>query len=347
METISQLKKIAQSENMELGDDVLLAIAKASDGSLRDAESILDQLFSFTKDKVSLADVISILGVVEEEILFDLTDKIIQKDALAALELFDKIIDDGKDISVFLANLIEHFRNLMIAKITSADPKLIDLPQDICRRLLEQSQHFSLEELFLAFNILVNTQEMQKRIDSLRIPLEISLVRLSHDKKSLSQAPAKIKTSSPKVNSPLPKINPIDEEAMGKKHDSAESHNSTSENMSFISLDDIKEKWQEAIEGLGKIKISVSTYLTEGLPLKVEQNILTVSFPKDYSLHKESLERKENKALIEKTFSDFFNRHIRVNFILSKEDSKKEEITDNSFLNSALSAFRGRVIREE
>jgi hypothetical protein len=236
----------------------------------------------------------------------------------------------------------------MIAKISHADPKLIDLPQDICRRLLEQSQNFNLEELFSAFNILVNTQEMQKRIDSLRIPLEISLVKLSHDKKGEA---LNIDKTVPNFKSETPKLS-IKAEPLNKKseaeHKSQDSiKDSAQKDVSLISIEDIKEKWQEAIEGLGKIKISVSTYLTEGLPLKVEQNMLTVSFPKDYSLHKESLERKENKALIEKTFSDFFNKHIRVNFILSKEDSRKEEIADNSFLNSALNAFRGRVIREE
>jgi hypothetical protein len=189
---------------------------------------------------------------------------------------------------------------------------------------------------------------MQKRIDSLRIPLEISLVKLSHDKKGEA---LNIDKTVPNFKSETPKLS-IKAEPLNKKseaeHKSQDSiKDSAQKDVSLISIEDIKEKWQEAIEGLGKIKISVSTYLTEGLPLKVEQNMLTVSFPKDYSLHKESLERKENKALIEKTFSDFFNKHIRVNFILSKEDSRKEEIADNSFLNSALNAFRGRVIREE
>jgi len=83
---------------------------------------------------------------------------------------------------VFLVNLIEHFRNLMVAKVSKADAKLVDLPQEICDRLFQQSQSMSLEEIFTAFNILIATQEMTKRLDSQRIPLEISLVRLAHNK---------------------------------------------------------------------------------------------------------------------------------------------------------------------
>ena len=96
--------------------EVLAAVARSSDGSLRDAESVLDQLVSFSKGKISLKDAISVLGMVEQDVLFSLTDKIIQKDPAGALKLFNDIIDDGKDPGVFLVNLIEHFRNLMVAK---------------------------------------------------------------------------------------------------------------------------------------------------------------------------------------------------------------------------------------
>ena len=143
METIAQLERIVREEKIEIDKEVLFAIAKSSDGSLRDAESILDQLISFTKDEVSLEDVISMLGLVEQDTLFDITDKIINKDARGALELFNNIIDRGKDIGNFLTNLIEHFRNLMIAKVTQADPKLIDLPKEICDKLLQQASTLS------------------------------------------------------------------------------------------------------------------------------------------------------------------------------------------------------------
>lgn len=189
MEIIGQLEKIVKEENIDLDKEVLFALAKSCDGSLRDAESMLDHLVSFSKDKVSLKDVISVLGIVEQEVLFEITDRIIEKDAKGALEILNRIIDQGKDIAVLSNNLIEHFRNLMIAKITKADAQLIDLPQEICERLLQQAGGLSLEEIFGAFNVLVNTQAMSKRLESLRIPLEISLVKLAHDKRSLSPKP--------------------------------------------------------------------------------------------------------------------------------------------------------------
>lgn len=341
METIAQLERIALAEKINIDKKVLFAIAKSSDGSLRDAESILDQLISFTKDEVSLEDVISMLGLVEQDTLFDITDKIINKDARGALELFNNIIDRGKDIGNFLTNLIEHFRNLMIAKITQADPKLIDLPKEICDKLLQQVNAFSLEEIFSVFNTLVNTKEMTKRLESLRIPLEVSLVKLAHDKKGSNlnlTPPGHSHNPGPvyiEKKSPAPEI---------KKEDSPPGPQAQ---IQSASLDNVKSIWRNIINNLSRIKMSVATYLDEGIPTKMENNVLTVLFPMNYSLHKESLERKENKAIIEKIFSELLNTNIRVNFILSKEIAQKNSHEANSFIKSALDTFNGRVIKEE
>lgn len=328
IEIIAQLEKIATAEKINIDKKVLFAIAKSSDGSLRDAESILDQLIAFSKDEVSLEDVVSMLGLVQQDALFDITDKIINKDARGALELMHKIIDEGKDIGNFLTNLIEHFRNLMIAGITQADSQLIDLPQEICERLLQQAQAFSLEEIFNAFNILVNTQEMAKRLESLRIPLEISLAKLTHDKRGshLNLSPPKHLKESNKEDSPS--LKPTEE-------------------VHSASLDNVKKIWRNVIDNLGRVKMSVATYLNEGTPTKLEKNILTVSFPVNYSLHKESLERKENKAIIEQVLGELLNVHIGINFTLSKEIAEKNSRENDPFIKSALETFNGRVIKEE
>ena len=355
MEIIEQLERIVKQESINIDKEVLFTIAKTSDGSLRDAESLLDQLFSFSQEKISLPDVISILGIVDQETIFELTDKIIEKDAKAALRLLDEIIDKGKDAGVFLTNLIEHFRNLMIAKVAQADSKLIDLPQDICVRLLQQAQRFSLEEILSAFNVLVRTQEMSKRLDSLRIPLEVSLVKLAYDKENPGQGGA----FSPQQAKPIKQ----QQELQTKQDCAGQEKNAICENNApapekeppqpgasplnqskVISLEEIKGAWQNVIDTLGKIKISVATYLNEADLIKAENNVLTLSFPKNYSLHKESLERKDNKAIIEKALTELFDVNIRINLVLSKEVVHKEESENNPFVKSVLDAFKAKIV---
>lgn len=340
IEMIAQLEKIVKAEGINIDKEVLFAIAKASDGALRDAESILDQLAAFAKGKVTISDVVSVLGVVEQEALFEITYKIIQKDAAQALGLLNKLVDEGKDMAVFLSNLTEHFRNLMVAKITRADSKLIDLPQEICERLLKQSQEFTLDEIFSSFNILVNAQELGKRLESIRIPLEITLVRMCHEKKGTASGhtqPQKYNNEAPAVPTQRPQVvnPPVKQEEAPK------------EASPLITLDEIKACWQNVVDNLGKVKMYLSSYLEEGEPLKIQADTLTISFPESHSLHKESLEKKENKAIVEKVLQEILNKQVRVAFILSHEHKPKEDSGGGAALKSALDVFGGRVVRED
>lgn len=338
IEMISQLEYIVSKERIEVDREVLFAIAKASDGSLRDAESILDQLVSFSKGKVSLKEVISVLGLVEQDALFEITDRIIEKEPKPVLELFNKLNEEGKDTSVFLNNLIEHYRNLMIAKVTNGDAKLIDLPQEICERLLEQSRRVSLEEIFNAFNILANTLEMARRLDSLRITLEVNLIRLANYKKA-AQA-AEIKQAPPKVT-PV-KEKPAAREARQEERKSEP----PAEPVINITLDNIKDAWQNILEGLSRVKMSVSAYLSEGEPINLKGNHLTISFPKSHSLHKESLEGRGNREIIEQSLFEALNTRLRVSFILSAETKAREAAEGGHFIQSVLNTFGGRLIKE-
>ena len=336
MEIAAQLKKIAAEEKIKIEEDVLFAIARSSDGALRDAESLLDQLASFSKEKISLQDINSVLGAVEQEALFEITEDIIRKDPQAALAVLNKIIDAGKDAELFLADLIGHFRNLMVVKVAGADSRMVDLPQEACEKLLQQSAGLSLEEIFSAFNALVNTREISKRLDSSRIPLEVALIKLAYspDKPAHNPQPAP-KEDKHKGNATKPQVK-IEEEAP-KDEKATDSP----------SLDNIKNAWHNIVEAIGRVKMYLAGYLNEGDPVKVERNILTISFPKDCSLHKESLEQKANRDIIEKILADSLQTDLRVNFVLSKEAAQPKDNADsNPMIKSALDAFGGRIIRE-
>jgi len=93
--------------------------------------------------------------------------------------------------------------------------------------------------------------------------------------------------------------------------------------------------------------MSVATYLSEGQPTKVAGNMVTVAFSKSCSLHKESLEAKDNKAIIEKAASELCNADLRVNFVLVADMQQNTEARSTPFIRSALDMFGGRVIKEE
>ena len=334
LDIIQQLKKIALSEKLIVGEDVLLAIARASDGSLRDAESTLDELVAFTNGDIHLKDVHSVLGIVEQEYLFGLTDKLIKKDTVGALGLLDELIDQGKDPNQLLLNLIEHFRNLMVTKVTvSNHEKLLDLPEEACQAISGQARGISLDNILLGFNLFLNAQEMARRIDNLRIPLEISLVKLSSQGKTYEQvesaaSPAKkiesIAARPPAPNPPRPK-----EEVK-------------------LELEKIKGLWPQFIEKLSRIKVSAAHYLEEGRPVKASGSILTIGFSGKSSFHREALERKENHLVLEGIWKDILGEDVKINFAVTSDEAppKKIEDIEDPLVKSALDTFKGRVVRK-
>jgi DNA polymerase-3 subunit gamma/tau len=110
----------------------------------------------------------------------------------------------------------------------------------------------------------------------------------------------------------------------------------------------VKENWSKIIDNLSKVKMSVATFLSEGAPIKLESDTLTISFPKSCSLHKDTLQRKENRLLIEKTLSQFLNQNLRVKFILSlagsKDEQPEQKNKSDSFVHSVINAFNARLV---
>jgi len=350
METIVQLEKIAASEKVKVDKDVLFAVARASDGALRDAESILDQLIAFTKDKVCIEDVVSMLGMVEQNTLFEITDKMISKDPGAALELLNGIIDNGKDVNTFLADLIEHFRNLMVAKVSKENSGLIDLPEEVCGKLLEQANRLSLEEIFNGFSVLVNTQEIAKRMESLRIPLEISLVRLCLAKPvaSVASVVKPVHQEKPQVRHPEPvRQEKPQVQPMKKEEPQLIARKAPAEDVCPVSFEQIKSLWHEVVQNTSAQKISIGNYLKEGTPAKLLGNMLTVSLHKNRSLYKESLEKMENRIIVEKIISRIMKTELKVNFVFSLEDKVDDISVNHPALQSALNTFNARLIKEE
>lgn len=352
---IEQLKKIAAAEKLELSDDVLLAIAKSSDGSLRDAESTLDELVSFTNGDIRLKDVQSILGAVEQEYLFTITDKILKKDTVGLLELLDELIDSGKDLTQLLLHLIEYYRNLMITKVTAHNhEKLLDLPREVCQVIALQAKELSLDTVLVSFNVLLNAQEMAKRIENLRIPLEIALVKLSSPPKAQEQAvdsPVKKAEPPQRIQEPKPAMQSkpavVNEPHPAIEHREIPAHTPVKHQETNLELEKIKELWPQFIEKVNKTKVSAAHYLEEGKPCKAVGAVLTIGFPKQASFHKESLEGKENHLLLEKLWKEILKQDIRIHFTLTHgpEPEKPADSDDDPLLKSTLDTFNGRVIR--
>ena len=365
---VSKLKKIAGAEKIEIEEAAFFNIASAGDGSMRDAESILDQLIPYKKGKIASGDVASLLGMVDSEVYFGFTEDIIRKDAGAVLELINRVILDGKDLYQFMAGLIRHFRNLIILKASKDLTSLVSQTPDNIKKLIKASENFTQQDLLYSFSILVAAHEMMRRSSDIRIPLEVAAVKLTHlsQLKSLPQILDELKSLNLKENSqdhfeqpqgrilndkktsppPMPKLKKSEEQA--KNSDQVET--------SKLDIpQEISSQWPAFLEGVKNESLLTGLYLSEGKILKVESNHFIIGFHNEGNFHVDYLQKKENKDLVEKKLSKFFDKKIKVSFVKSKEipnktsqaekDRADKEEPANPIVDSALKIFGGRIVK--
>jgi len=113
-----------------------------------------------------------------------------------------------------------------------------------------------------------------------------------------------------------------------------------------VSLETVKEGWQRMIEDVSRVKISIASYLNEGVPQCINGNELTVVFPRNCSLHKETLEERINRNLIENKLFDLFHTGLKLNFVLSQEEKNTGDSLQHPAVQSAMNMFNARVIKE-
>jgi len=363
---VAKLKQVVKEERLNVDEDVFLYIAKSADGSMRDAESVLDQVSSFSKGKVHLKDVVESLGLIEEEIVFRCADLIIARDTKSAIHLVNDLLNAGKDAKQFLFELLEHFRNVMISKTGASSEDLIDLSKESIEKVKKQSQSLSQGDIFYIINIISNNLKMIKQLLPERIVLELCIIRLTtrDSVASIEELIAKL----PDINKVEPlKPQPTMREDLSRKiHESVKpiARPNKTENVqpvnsaSSIDIKRVKDAWPILVKAMAVKKMSISSYLSEGEPDYVKRGIIFIAFPRELNFHREVLEEKRNKDSIEAELAQILDASVNLEFIatdrvfekntpepeapsITKEELKKKE----PVIDAALNIFGGKILR--
>ncbi len=175
----AHLKKIALEEGITIDDSALFSIAREAEGSLRDAQSMLDQVVSFAGREVSYDHVVEALGLMDRDMLFELGESIVEGDGRRCLNIVEKIYEFGYDFKKVLTELIEHVRNLVIVKVAGRDAAL-DLPAEELERIRTMVRAVSTERLQMLFSTIARGYEDVARAAEPRFSLEMVLLRAAH-----------------------------------------------------------------------------------------------------------------------------------------------------------------------
>jgi len=179
----NHLLHITKQEKLTISSYGLRLISDAADGSLRDAQSLLDQAVSFSGENINDEDLKELLGTINRRFLYQFSSAIVEEKADVLFELVDKIVESGYDLRFFYGELIEHFRNLMIMKSVSKPDELLVLGEEEIQTLQNEARKVSVEEI-LRYLVALQQAESGLRYSSQpRIYFETVLVKLSHYKK--------------------------------------------------------------------------------------------------------------------------------------------------------------------
>jgi DNA polymerase-3 subunit gamma/tau len=177
-DAVDYLKQIAKKESIDFEEDALHMIAQKSDGSMRDALSIFDQVVSFSGEKITYKDVIGNLHILDFEYYFRLTDILLEGDVSAALLLFNEVLMKGFDARIFMLGYAKHLRDLLVCK----DPETIQLMEvgaGIRERYLSQSAIVPVTFLYEGLEIGNQTDIQFRTSRNQRLTIELALVKLA------------------------------------------------------------------------------------------------------------------------------------------------------------------------
>ena len=340
---VGVLKRVAKAEKVQVSEAALYAIARASDGSLRDAEVVLEQLASFVKGSVEEPDVTALLGAMESDALFGWTQAVLERDTPNALARLMEQLEQGRDPAQLLTGLLRHLRNLLIIRSTREAPsreailaRLIDEPSERLKRLEEQAGKSTPQELLLFLQMLTGAYELVRRSPMAQTILELVVIKLATREQwqSLDQisrrleqlsvgSPSLIRPAPPNVQlpaetahpqGPAPPANPRQQLTEPSPVEIPSPAAAPSDTVPH----ELSAIWPTFLERLGQQKMSLAAYLAHAKPLTFEHGILTVGVAR-FALHQEVLSVTENRKLIEKLLSELCQGPIRVEYVTLTE----------------------------
>ncbi|MFY9470313.1 MAG: DNA polymerase III subunit gamma/tau, partial [Solirubrobacterales bacterium] len=179
--TVEQLatavRRAADAENIEIGDDAVAMIGRAATGSFRDALGTLEQLVTYGGASVDSDDVQAVLGVADFELLLRTADAIATGDRRSVLEAIAQLADSGRDMIAFARDLAGHVRNLLVAGTLGEAPAALGLTTEQSALLVKQSEHFGPEQSTHTLDLLSQMITMSRGGADPRLQLELALFK--------------------------------------------------------------------------------------------------------------------------------------------------------------------------
>ncbi len=177
------LKRMVKEEGIEVPDAALALIARAAEGSMRDAQSALDQVMAFAGQTITVDDVATVLGLVGRDLLFEVIEAVIAEDGPRAFAATDRAVESGHDLRLIIRELTKVVRDMMMVAVDPSRAGEGDLAEGEIERLTVLAKQFSREDLMRAFDLLAKAEQDIRTASHPRYHVEMLLLRWMHLRK--------------------------------------------------------------------------------------------------------------------------------------------------------------------
>ncbi|MDY6855669.1 MAG: DNA polymerase III subunit gamma/tau [Thermodesulfobacteriota bacterium] len=375
---VSQLRRIALDEQVSIDDKSLALIAREAQGSMRDAQSILDQAISYAGKDIGYDHIVEILGIIDRKIFYKTSLSIIKRDPQACLDTIEDIYNYGYDIKEFYKGLLEHFRNLVVVKVSENPSKLMELPENEITDLREQGALVGVDEIQYLFRILANNEDQIIKSTTPKLIMEVTLVSMAHTKPLLSiyDILHKIDTIEKRlINLHENEGDDLDIQVEKSQSLNPPSKRSASNTLKsiykaddkrkvikepFVEYSNVKEAWQELIGFIRKKRPLLASIVEIGSPKHVNNEKIDIGFEEN-SIYLDKLKEAQNKRDLVDLCREFFQTEVAVHISKTtpdtetasisqtgdkkknKEKNRRYEALNNEMVKDAIRIFGGTI----
>ena len=324
----AHLRKIADSEKIEIDEAALFMIARKADGSVRDGMSLLDQMSAFAGEKITAQNVVEALGLIDRQFYFDYIGAIAAKDASAALGMIKKLVDSGVEIPEFCQGLADHFRHLLILQNSKEPEKLLELSESEMESFQKQVDYFTSGDLLRMIKIITDmTVDLKSGIDP-RLLLETNTLKLAtmestvlfedilahlSEGDEIEEEP-EVKNDlfgTPKISKPAPVHTAPEREP--ESSPIPEPLTIPGE-VRAINLPMVQTSWPNYIDTLKRSNPMLAALLAMAEIREVKDNVITAVFHNAGGTSKQVVEKPHYLTIISDSLRDFFKTNLKVKF---------------------------------
>lgn len=353
---VENMIKICEEIGIEYDEKALKLIAANSEGAMRDALSILDRCISFNEDKIDYDTIINLLGTVNYQSVLKAANLIIDRDIKNTMVLVDDILNMGKEITIFLDELIICFRNMLIIKTTNSTDNVMRISEDEAEELRNVSSRISVDEIVKFIEGLSSAQLECKRALNPRVLLETRLIKMLNVVQNSNMDElinriielenniknnnfAEKQTKAVKKHVAAEPEKPIFNEVKIQKSaaEKAEPAEPKQEIKSFENKSDeaiynaIIDGWQAILKKIRSENAGLQAIIRESKLVEVVNKKAVFEFDPKFTFHINAANQPKNKQKFKDVLSGFLNDNCEVEFVIKNEVKKvlpKQTIED-------------------